>query len=395
MVSPATAETLGTTTGDYVTISVNGGSLNAGVYIVPGHADNSITLHLGYGRTRGGQVGTGPGFDAYLVRATGALNIASPAQVAKSGKKYEFASTQQQYAINIDKGEEESTAAMGDPTDEHRNLIRIATFEEFKKDPSFAQPADEQAVKDLTLYPGYKYDGYAWGMSIDLNRCVGCNACVIACQSENNIAVVGKDQVARGRAMHWIRIDTYFRGSLENPEMYYEPLPCQQCENAPCEYVCPVGATSHNSEGLNDMTYNRCVGTRYCSNNCPYKVRRFNFYLYSDYKTPSLYGMRNPNVTVRSRGVMEKCTYCVQRINAAKIKSEEENRLIRDGEIITACQSACPTEAIVFGNINDPNSKVSKLKAQTRDYGLLEDLNTRPRTTYLARVRNTNPEIHS
>ncbi len=394
MVSPATAETLGTTTGDFVTISVNGGSLNAGVYIVPGHADNSITLHLGYGRTRGGQVGTGPGFDAYLVRVAGALNIASPAQVTKTGKKYSFSSTQQQYAINVDKGEEESTEAMGDPTDEHRHLVRIATFEEFKKDPAFAQVAEEQATKDLTLYPGYKYDGYAWGMSIDLNRCVGCNACVIACQSENNIAVVGKDQVARGRAMHWIRIDTYFRGSLENPEMYYEPLPCQQCENAPCEYVCPVGATTHNAEGLNDMTYNRCVGTRYCSNNCPYKVRRFNFYLYSDYKTPSLYGMRNPNVTVRSRGVMEKCTYCVQRINAAKIKSEEENRLIRDGEIITACQSACPTEAIVFGNINDPNSKVARLKAQTRDYGLLEELNTRPRTTYLARVRNPNPEIH-
>ena len=394
MVSPATAETLGTTTGDFVTISVNGGSVNAGVFIVPGHADNSITLHLGYGRTRAGQVGTGPGFNAYLVRATGAMNIASPAQVAKTGKKYEFASTQQQYAISGNRGEEESTEAMGDPTDEHRNLVRIATWEEFKKDPAFAQPADELATKDLSIYPGYKYDGYAWGMSIDLNRCVGCNACVIACQSENNIAVVGKDQVARGRAMHWIRIDTYFRGPLENPEMYYEPLPCQQCENAPCEYVCPVGATSHNSEGLNDMTYNRCVGTRYCSNNCPYKVRRFNFYLYSDYKTPSLYGMRNPNVTVRSRGVMEKCTYCVQRINAAKIKSEEENRLVQDGEIITACQSACPTEAIVFGNINDPNSKVSKLKAQTRNYGLLEDLNTRPRTTYLARVRNLNPEIH-
>ena len=363
---------------------------------MPGHADNSVTLHLGFGRARGGSVGTGPGFNSYLVRASSAPWIAPGAQIAKTGKKYSFASTQQQYNIDHDghQVDEESTAAMGQGGEHGRDLVRIATMEEFRKDPSFAKNPEEEDTKNLTIYPGFKYDGYAWGMSIDLNRCIGCNACVVACQSENNIAVVGKDQVERGRAMHWIRIDTYFRGNLDNPEMYYEPLPCMQCENAPCEYVCPVGATTHNAEGLNDMTYNRCVGTRYCSNNCPYKVRRFNFYLFSDYKTPSLYGMRNPNVTVRSRGVMEKCTYCVQRINAAKIRSEEENRLIRDGEIITACQSACPAEAIVFGNINDPNSKVAKLKAQTRDYRLLEDLNTRPRTTYLARVRNPNPEIH-
>jgi Fe-S-cluster-containing dehydrogenase component len=276
-----------------------------------------------------------------------------------------------------------------------RDLVRIATMDEFRRNPAFAQNSEDVETKDLTIYPPVKYEGYSWGMSIDLNRCIGCNACVAACQSENNIAVVGKEQVMRGRIMQWIRIDTYFRGDLDNPEMYYEPMPCMQCENAPCEYVCPVGATTHSPEGLNDMTYNRCVGTRYCSNNCPYKVRRFNFYLFSDYKTPSLYGVRNPNVTVRSRGVMEKCTYCVQRINAAKIRSEEENRTVRDGEIITACQSACPAEAIVFGNINDKSSRVSQLKAQTRDYGLLEELNTRPRTTYLARVRNPNPEIHS
>ncbi|HXQ26524.1 MAG TPA: TAT-variant-translocated molybdopterin oxidoreductase [Candidatus Acidoferrales bacterium] len=389
MISPGTAQHLSLTTGDYVSLKLVDRSMHAGVFIVPGHADNCVTLHLGYGRSRAGNVGTGPGFNAYLLRNSASPSVAHGLQIEKTGEKYYFASTQQQYTIDVEghPAEEESQAAFS------RDLVRIATLDEFRKDPAFAKKTEEEETKDLTIYPGFKYEGYSWGMSIDLNRCIGCNACVVACQSENNIAVVGKDQVMRGRAMHWIRIDTYFRGNLENPEMYYEPLPCMQCENAPCEYVCPVGATTHSPEGLNDMTYNRCVGTRYCSNNCPYKVRRFNFFLYSDYKTPSLYGMRNPNVTVRSRGVMEKCTYCVQRINAARIRSEEENRTIRDGEIITACQSACPAEAIVFGNINDPNSRVSKLKAQTRDYSLLDDLNTRPRTTYLARVRNPNPEI--
>jgi MoCo/4Fe-4S cofactor protein with predicted Tat translocation signal len=390
MLSPATAQRLHSTTGDYVKLQLNGHETKAGVMIVPGHADNSVTLHLGYGRRRAGKVGTGPGFNANFIRTSKTPWAATGLRIEKTGEEYYFAVTQHQYIIDHQgqASEEESTAAF------HRDLIQVATLEEFRANPRFAQDPHEEPTPGLSLYPGFQYDGYAWGMSIDLNKCVGCNACVVACQSENNIAVVGKQQVMLGRAMHWIRVDTYFRGGLENPEMYYEPMPCMQCENAPCEVVCPVGATTHSPEGLNEMTYNRCVGTRYCSNNCPYKVRRFNFFLFSDWQTPSLYGVRNPNVTVRSRGVMEKCTYCVQRINAAKIHSEEANQTIQDGAIVTACQGACPADAIVFGNINDPNSRVSKLKAQSRNYRLLAELNTKPRTSYLARVRNPNPEIH-
>ena len=367
-----------------------GRSLRAPVWIVPGHADDSVTLHLGYGRKRAGSIGTGVGFNAYGIRTSSKPWFDSGLEIPpqKFGR-YRLVTTQVHHAIRQEgqRVEEESVAAFD------RRLMRVATLEEFRKNPDFAQDPEEEKSKTLTLYPNFQHQGYAWGMSIDLNSCTGCNACVVACQAENNIPVVGKDQVGASREMHWIRVDTYYRGYLENPEAYNEVVLCMQCENAPCELVCPVGATVHSPEGLNEMVYNRCVGTRYCSNNCPYKVRRFNFKLYSDWTTPSLFGLRNPNVTVRSRGVMEKCTYCVQRINAKKIQAEIENRQVRDGEIVTACEQACPAQAIVFGDINDPNSRVSKLKAQSRDHGLLLDLNTRPRTTYLAKLRNPNPDI--
>jgi molybdopterin-containing oxidoreductase family iron-sulfur binding subunit len=276
---------------------------------------------------------------------------------------------------------------------EGRHLVRHATLEELRANPGCVRELDERPTAEETFHKGHPYPGRAWGVSIDLSVCTGCNACVVACQAENNIPVVGKDQVRRGREMHWLRIDRYYEGPKENPQVHHMPVMCMHCEQAPCEVVCPVAATSHSSEGLNDMVYNRCVGTRYCSNNCPYKVRRFNFLQYSDETTPSLQLGRNPDVTVRSRGVMEKCTYCVQRINKARIEAEKDARPVRDGEIQTACQQACPTQAIVFGDLHDPASRVAAWRKEPTHYGVLEELNTRPRTTYLAKVTNPNPGV--
>jgi molybdopterin-containing oxidoreductase family iron-sulfur binding subunit len=386
IMSPATAARLGVVREpDYnygaegnpmVEMTYQGRNVRAPVWIQPGHANDAVTLHLGYGRTTAGRVGTGVGFNPYGLRTSKALWHDTGLEARKISGSYLFATTQNQHAL-----------------DTRRHIYRQATLEQYRKDPQAPHAGAENPASDLTLYPAYKYDGYAWGMAIDLTACIGCGACVVACQAENNIAVVGKDQVCRGRSMQWLRVDTYYSGDPNNPRLHNQPVPCMQCEEAPCELVCPVQATTHSAEGLNDMVYNRCVGTRYCSNNCPYKVRRFNFYLFSDYETPSLKLLRNPDVTVRSRGVMEKCTYCVQRINAAKIDSERENRKVRDGDIQTACQATCPTEAIIFGDINDPNSRVAKVKREKLNYAMLADLNTRPRTTYLASLCNPNPEI--
>ena len=376
-ISPSTAQQHNLNTEDIVELKYQGRTVTGPVWIMPGHANDSVTVHLGFGRTRAGQLGNEVGFNAYLLRTSAQPHAGSGLEIQKVSGRHAFATTQHTQTMEVDEP------------------IRVATLDEYKNGPQFADKEEGQQPlpKYLTLYPDYRYEGYKWGMTIDLNACVGCSACAVACQSENNIAVVGRIEVARGRHMNWIRVDRYFKGNWDNPELYFQPVPCMQCENAPCELVCPVAATVHSGDGLNQMVYNRCVGTRYCSNNCPYKVRRFNFLLYSDWNTQSLYPLRNPNVTVRSRGVMEKCSYCIQRINAAKIQSEKENRRIADGEITPACAQACPTQAIVFGDINDPKSRVAQLKAQARNYSLLEDLNVRPRTTYLGRLRNPNPEI--
>ncbi|MGH9334332.1 MAG: 4Fe-4S dicluster domain-containing protein, partial [Vicinamibacteria bacterium] len=369
-----TAERLGVESCDVVEVAYRGRSLEAPVWVLPGQAESTVTLHLGYGGLRAGELAERLGFDAYRLRTSDAPWRGSGVALRPKGTRYPLATTQ------------------GHDTMEGRPIVLHATLEELRRNPAFAREAEARHPEE-TLYPKWEYEGYAWGMAIDLSTCIGCKACVIACQAENNIPVVGKSEVLRQREMHWIRVDRYYRGDPESPEVFHQPVPCMHCENAPCEVVCPVAATVHSQEGLNEMVYNRCVGTRYCSNNCPYKVRRFNFFNYGDQDSPVLELLRNPDVTVRGRGVMEKCTYCVQRISAARIEAKKQDRRLADGDVTTACQQACPADAIIFGDVNDPASRVARLKAGPRNYALLAQLNTRPRTTYLAKITHPNPEI--
>jgi len=363
LISPALARERGWQNGDIIAVRTKVATIDVPVWISPGVANDCLIAFLGYGRTHAGAVGTGLGFDAYGWRSANDVWATAIDGVSRRDGHAVLVSTHAHFSM------------------EGRDLVRTV-------DASSPPPALGDDTPPPSLYSDVKYDGYRWGMLIDLAACIGCQACVVACQAENNTPIVGKDQVARGREMHWLRVDRYFAGDADNPDVLHQPVPCMQCETAPCEVVCPTAATVHSSEGLNDMVYNRCIGTRYCSNNCPYKVRRFNFLDYREPKGSSLYLQKNPDVTVRSRGVMEKCTYCVQRIDTARIAAERGDRRIADGEVRTACQEACPTEAIVFGDLNDPKSKVRARKAEPTHYVLLEELNTRPRTTYLARTMN-------
>ena len=395
LMSPATAEKLGVKSEDVVRLKYESRELEAPVYVMPGQADGTVALPLGYGRTAAGKVGGSEaegippvGFNAYLLRTSKAMDFGAGLWVEPTGRKHKLATAQEQFAID--------TVGLAARLKRVPELVREATLAEYKKDPKFAkQLVEHPPLRSLWQEPSYK--GHRWGMTIDLSKCIGCGTCVVACQAENNIPVVGKERVLDGRQMQWLRIDRYFRGPTANPRVAFQPVACQHCEMAPCEEVCPVAATVHSAEGLNVMVYNRCVGTRYCSNNCPYKVRRFNFFNYhKDLEDPANKVAKmanNPDVTVRSRGVMEKCTYCVQRIERAKIEAKNQRRPLADGQIKTACQQACPTQAITFGDLADAASAVARAAAADRAYAMLAELNVKPRTVYLARIRNPNPEL--
>ena len=391
LISPVLAEAEGLRNEDVVKLTYAGRTLEMPVWVLPGQPERSVTVHLGFGRQDAGRVGNGVGFNAYELRTRRRPWFGWGLEIEKTSRRFPLATTQDHHSM------------------EGRDIVRSGTLEQYKTSPDFAHAHVHFEGAPPSLYPEYPYEGHAWGMAIDLTTCVGCNACVVACQAENNIPIVGKAGVMRGREMHWLRIDRYFAGDLDNPKVLYQPMLCQHCEKAPCEVVCPVAATTHSPEGLNEMTYNRCVGTRYCSNNCPYKVRRFNFFDYTAVSEPVEKMQHNPDVTVRSRGVMEKCTYCVQRINQARIDAKirdvdaragapadaELSTAVRipDGAIVTACQQACPTQAIVFGDQNDPTTAVSQLKALPLNYGVLAELGTQPRTTYLAQLSNPHPDL--
>jgi molybdopterin-containing oxidoreductase family iron-sulfur binding subunit len=405
MMSVATAKALGITDGDVLTLTVGGKSVQVPCQIAPGSAEGSVKVALGYGRTHAGRVGGKVGTDVapvggntYLLRSSDAPLFVGGLSVSSSGPGKRLANTQDNYAMD--------QIGLDGIAQRLPELVRETTLEEFKKEPGFAAHVVHQPHKLNLWVDPVSYEGHKWGMAIDLNKCIGCSACVTACQAENNIPVVGQENVAMGREMLWLRIDRYYKGDANEPEVRFQPMPCQQCENAPCEQVCPVGATMHSHEGLNDMVYNRCIGTRYCSNNCPYKVRRFNYFNYNvdvigitpytptdDPKMKLKSMVFNPEVTVRSRGVMEKCTFCVQRIQNAKIPANNERRPIEDGTLKTACQETCPTDAIVFGDLNDEKSRVAHLQKLERAYQVLGEFNNRPRVQYLARITNPNPEL--
>ena len=397
ILSPKTAQQLGVKHGTVVEIKVGDSLVELPAFLLPGQAEGSVGIAIGYGRTAAGAVGgdtqagvDSVGVDVNPLRQSVNSHFTSDFELTPTSKTYEFATTQDHHAIDT-VGLEETGQRVGE-------LVRETTLEEFQQHPDFAQHTTHHPPLE-SLWEEPEYEGHAWGMSIDLNKCIGCNACMVACQSENNVPIVGKDQVAKGREMHWIRVDRYFQGDVENPSVATQPVACHHCENAPCEQVCPVAATVHSDEGLNDMVYNRCIGTRYCANNCPYKVRRFNFLDYNqeleDANRELVQLVVNPEVTVRSRGVMEKCTYCVQRIQSSKINAKNDTRSIADGEIKTACQQACPTQAIEFGDLNDSESRVALSHADSRAYGMLSELNVKPRTKYLARIRNPHPMLEN
>jgi len=412
LIGPATAKELGVQDQTLVTLTVNGSSVTMPAIVAPGQAKGSVRVVLGYGRTACGVVGIGSrldygastryaeglasgdleliGADTYPLKTTKLERFGGGLSVQAKGERFKLAMTQTTHAINDQIGREGLETRVGD-------LIREGTLEKFKEEPHFVkETVEHKPLLSLWKEP-VQYDQHKWGMSVDLNKCIGCNACVIACVSENNIPVVGRPRVIQGREMQWIRIDVYFKGDADEPELVHQPVTCQQCEHAPCEQVCPVGATMHSREGLNDMVYNRCIGTRYCSNNCPYKVRRFNYFNFHEElkleRNQTKKMMFNPDVTVRFRGVMEKCTFCIQRIQGVKIKAKNARRQIQDGEIKTACQQTCPTGAIVFGDLNDPKSRVTALQNGARSYAMLEELNVRPRLQYLARIKNPHPEL--